>query len=76
MKTTDFVYKLSEAMEDCYIVSLVGVVEPDEVTGVRQDSEQFGHEYVDQHTGPCGDDFSGFMYFPVEGKYVKVRYQC
>lgn len=52
----------------------------DKPTGTRQDydgnTELFDHIYVDQHVGYCGDDYYGHIYYPFEGKYIKVGYNC
>ena len=44
--------------------------EEDEIRGVD-------HCYVWQTTGYCGDDYSGYLLFPLkDGKYLKISYSC
>jgi hypothetical protein len=38
--------------------------------------EIFDHIFVDQHAGSCGDDYYGHVYYPIEGKYLKVEFYC
>lgn len=45
--------------------------------GNKQDSEIdiFDHEYVNQKTGCCGDDYYGEIYYPIgNGKYLEVSF--
>ena len=49
----------------------------DKPQGQRQPcvSNLFDHEYVLQDGGgPTGDLYSGYVFFPVNGKYLKVEY--
>lgn len=46
---------------------------------LRMDREEpFGHYYVWQTTGYMGDDYSGWLLFPLpeDGKYLQVSYSC
>lgn len=50
----------------------------DKPNGEKQmcEIEIFDHEYVDQHTGFCSDDYFGTMAFPLpSGKYIEISYQ-
>jgi len=56
---------------------LVDIVEASEVTGTRQECDEFGHEFVDQ-SGPgiSRDDYSGHVYLPFGTLYLKFWYWC
>jgi hypothetical protein len=51
---------------------------PKSLTYMRQDDEENGyHSMVWQTVGYCGDDYSGYLLFPLtNGKYWKISYSC
>jgi hypothetical protein len=55
-------------------VSYVGIV--DTPNGVKKfcEIQGFDHEYYEQKTGYCNDEYYGNFYLPIEGKYMKFYY--
>jgi hypothetical protein len=54
---------------------IIGYVVTDKLTGKRQEEEgPFDHSFVDQSCGYSGDDYSGFIYLPVNDKYLKIYF--
>lgn len=44
---------------------------------MRQDDDGEFHNMVWQTTGPCEDDYSGYLLFPLlNGDYWKISYSC
>ena len=69
--------KLIEKFSDDHTWEINSIVSVNEVTGIRQECELFGHEYVNQSGGGiAGDDYSGWLYLPIEGQYLKIWYAC
>ncbi len=78
MLAIEFLTKLIAHFKDSYATwSIEEIVELSEVTGKVQDDKFLGHVYVEQHTaGGCEDSYYGWIYVPLDGKYVKCSYQC
>lgn len=50
---------------------------PKSLEYMRQDDDGEYHNLVWQTVGCCGDDFSGFLLFPLSnGKYWKISFEC
>lgn len=66
---------LEELKQDCRIIGFPEIV--DEPTGNKQSiTLSFcNHEFVDQTKGYFEDDYSGYVYFPIDGKYIKIYYE-
>ncbi|MDD2462487.1 MAG: hypothetical protein PHI97_00655 [Desulfobulbus sp.] len=67
---------LDHLKKDCSHAALVDfVLNP---AGNRQGSELAGHQYewLDQHTGSCGDDHYGTISFRIGMVYAVFEYNC
>jgi hypothetical protein len=64
--------------EDCEYIAFPTIVSrpTGEKQGYDGNKKIFDHIYVDQTVGYCEDDYYGYMYFPIQDKYLKVFYRC
>lgn len=83
----EYMEKLVEDMKDMLHWGIEGIVEVQELT---EGDKVFGvivgdvtrytkqdDEFIWQKVGYCGDDYSGFILKPLEGKkYLKVSFEC
>ena len=73
MKTVIEISKLLGS-DSCHF-GIVKIVDTPEGIKQSSDSDLFDHEYVDQHNGITGDDYYGFIYYPIgSGQYVQCHY--
>ena len=68
----------SALIEDCNVTGKIEFVESPEGDQQTEDAnETFIDVYVDQYTGPLGDDYSGYIYGKLkDGRWIKIPYEC
>lgn len=75
MTHSRFLRKLIISMRGVENWSIVDLVKKSQVHGELQHSKFWGHEYLDQKQS--GDDsFYGYIFIPVDNKYLKIYYTC
>lgn len=70
--------KLNEFLDEVGDTFNYDLVSQSEVFGSKQ-TEQYWFKYIfiTQHTGYCGDDFSGTIFIPLgDNKFFKFNYEC
>ncbi len=69
---------IRSAKEDCSQIYFPEIV--DTPTGSKQEYDGnkkiFDHIFIDQKSGVCEDDYYGSIYYPYNGKYIKVGFSC
>lgn len=67
----------AEMCEDCKVTSKIEFVEKPLGRDQDEDYGIFKNVFVDQHSvGDSGDSYAGAIYANVNGKWIRVYYEC
>ena len=82
MEAVDFLKDVIEENADAGGTWMpVEIVDANEIPEKAQREDlvncSYDHKFVEQHTGSCGDDYYGSLWYPLGGgKYLRVEFTC
>ena len=71
-----YIKDIKDCLEDCEVNGKLTIVDNPGIEPQTDDWGSFDHILVDQYIdgGMDGDDFAGYVYIPIGGKYLKSHY--